>query len=610
MIVPLVLAHCALLCTALQSLQAHGASSPTDAVIARAGNVFVSEREFVERYEMLPGFGRHVASAVEARKTELLYSMIAEKLLAQDAEERHLDRDSVYRLAMLETRKLLARDALYKQEVIAKAAVSAAELRRGMHDALLRLTVRYLFFPAEDDARFVRNRMTHFEDFAALAVDTSYHALRDTATVVWGEADPAIEAAAYRLHEREISPVVQAGSGWYILTLASVLRNFDNASLPADRLRERVLDVLRRRKEKARLEEFAPQVLRGKRGYASGAALRRFGRAFEQAYAAPGGDSIIYLTPQRAAAIDSMLDGSLGDTLAVAGDRVWTAGDVLAMLTREGFGVHRTALRSIPARLSSELMGLVQRELMGEEALRRGLDTTADVRGQVAMWSSSFLSALDREAIAGGTAVSDAEIWATLRWEDSTVAVPQVRIRSLRTATYEQMESALEELSGGKSMDAVVRAWSADSEERSSGGLSEWFPVTARPPLGELASRLRAGERCGPFAYGGSPYFFELVGRKSAPLERDTSFARRYAAARKETLERKIRRAVTLRLAAMAHDLGVDIYSDRLKMIPVTRIPMMTFRILGFGGRMLAVPFVVPELDWLGEQGGKETIVP
>jgi hypothetical protein len=45
-------------------------------------------------------------------------------------------------------------------------------------------------------------------------------------------------------------------------------------------------------------------------------------------------------------------------------------------------------------------------------------------------------------------------------------------------------------------------------------------------------------------------------------------------------------------------------------MLDVTTIPMMTYRILGFGGRMLAVPFVVPELDWLDVNEPDQRIQP
>jgi|GEM_PF-929370 len=585
-------------------------AQPPEKVIARAGDFFISEKEFLERYELLPGFGRHARSHADARKLEVLYSIIAEKLLAQDAASRGLEGDSVLALALLETRKLLARDAMYKREVIAKSAVSPQEIATGIAEALLELTVRYVYFEKAEDAAFVRAQMRRYEDFRGLRIDSSFHALRDTATLVWGEAEPAIERAAYHLKKNEISPVVRAGTGYYILIVSGVRRNFTYASLASDVLRERVLTILRRRKEKARLEEFAPGILRGKTGYASPVPLNRLIAAFGKVYRRGARDSIVYLTPERAAAIDSICGPSLGDTLAVAGSRVWTTGDVVAMLTDQGFGVRRTALGSIPLRLNTELEGLVQRELMGEEALRRGLDTAADVRREVEVWRESFLASLDRERIAGETGVTDPDVWATLRWRDSSVAVPQVQLRELRTSTFAQMESAMDELAHGAPMEEVVKRWSGDPEARRTGGLTPYFPVTDRSPLGAIASGLRPGDRYGPVGLPGGPLYFEVAGKKEAPLDRDTSLARRFAGARKETLAMKQRRALTLRLAALAREKGVDVYEDRLRALQVTPIPMMTFRILGFGGRMLAVPFVTPELDWLDVDVRKENTVP
>jgi hypothetical protein len=86
--------------------------------------------------------------------------------------------------------------------------------------------------------------------------------------------------------------------------------------------------------------------------------------------------------------------------------------------------------------------------------------------------------------------------------------------------------------------------------------------------------------------------------------------ALRFAKAREEVTEKKGRRAITLSLAGLGKEKGVDVYFDRLKMLDVTSIPMMTYRILGFGGRMLAVPFVVPELDWLDVNEPDQRIQP
>jgi len=572
---------------------------PTGPVIARAGDMFVSEQEFLERYEMLPGFGRHRRSQAEAAKLELLYSIIAEKLLAQDAAAGGLERDTVVRLGTLETRKLLARDELYKKEVIQKVLITDREIDRAIAMALLRLSIRYIFFTKEEDARFIRAQMRGPSDMQRLRIDTSFHALRDTATLLWGDADVRIEEAAYHLKKGEVSPVVAAGDGFYILTVAGVGRNAYYAAMAPDVLRARVTTTIRRRKEHARLDEFLEEALHGKTGYAVPRVLGSLASALEKVYSEPGADSIVYLTPARETLLEDISASILRDTIAVAGNRVWSAGEFIVRLTGEGFGVVRTSLRSIPARLNTELMALVRRELMAQEALERGLDTLSDVRRQVGMWTDSFLASREREAIRKSVGVTDADVWSYLKSEDSSVAVPLVQVRDLLTHTFEQMEGAMDDLARGMSFADAVKKWSVDASARERGGLSPFFPVTSRSPVGSIASRMKTGERYGPVSVPDGVLYFELEGTKPTPRGADTSFATKFTRAREEAREKKARRAVTLRLAMLAKEKGVDVYADRVKMVAVSRVPMMTFRILGFGGRMLAVPFVVPELDWL-----------
>jgi parvulin-like peptidyl-prolyl isomerase len=598
-----------LVCALSGVSHAQTVSSP-GAVIARAGDIFVSEREFLERYEMLPAFGRHRRSQTETAKLELLYSIIAEKLLAQDAAAKGLDTSFPVRRGAAEIAKLLARDELYREEVLQKSGVSKKELERGLAASQIELLLRYVFFTREEDAQFIRKQMRRFDDFEGLRIDSSFHAVRDTATLIWGDADPGIEAAAYRLKRGEISPVTKAGSGWYVFTVSSVRKNFAYASMASDVLRDRVMQTLRRRKEHARLDEFAAAELRGGTGYAVARSLRVLASALTQVYREAAHDSVVYLTADRAAALERICAPSLQDTIAVAGDQFWSIGDVIGRLMRQGFGVVRTALPSIPVRLDAELMGLVQRELMAQRALRRGLDTIATVRRQVEMWRESLLALSERDAIRGGVTVSDPEVWAYLKWQDSSIVVPQVQIRELRTRSFEEMQGALDDLQHGMSLGEVVRKWSVDPSARSSGGLSSYFPVTERAPIGGIATRLALGERYGPLAVRGGVVYFELTGRKSAPVDRDSSTAIRFAKAREEVTEKKGRRAITLSLAGLGKEKGVDVYFDRLKMLDVTTIPMMTYRILGFGGRMLAVPFVVPELDWLDVNEPDQRIQP
>ncbi len=104
-----------LLALALWAVSARAADQE-EPLLGRAGEAPITERAFRERFELTPGLNRHRGARLETDKQEVLYSMIAEKLLAQEALARRLDADSLYQRALSEVTKLLARDALYRRE--------------------------------------------------------------------------------------------------------------------------------------------------------------------------------------------------------------------------------------------------------------------------------------------------------------------------------------------------------------------------------------------------------------------------------------------------------------------------------------------------------------
>ena len=80
------------------------------------------------------------------------------------------------------------------------------------------------------------------------------------------------------------------------------------------------------------------------------------------------------------------------------------------------------------------------------------------------------------------------------------------------------------------------------------------------------------------------------------------------AASAAHSLKRKKKLNVFIAKSAQQH--GYDIYEDRLKLLQVNNTPMMTYRILGFGGRMFAVPFVTRQVDWIGVDNPEKIPLP
>ena len=583
---------------------------PAGAVLARAGNVFVAEREFIERFELTPGLYRHRKPQLEQEKLLMLYSMVAEKLLAQEATARSLDTTARYRSGVADLTRLLVRDELYRQEVSARVQITPAELRQGVERARQRRLLRFWYFAQEEDARFVRSRVRTAGELDRLTLDPNVHVLSDTATVLWGDADEAIEQAAYALERNGVSPVVRAGDGFYILRLLLVDANPVVAGLPSATLRDRCESTLRVRKERVREAAFVESLLRDRQASSPPKTFRivadTIAHLFRERYVPP---QMAFSPEMRDAAL--VLLGSVGrDTLIVAGNRVWTVREALDQLVQRGFSVHGDTVRGVAARLYTVFREWTHQELLAQEGLARGLDRHADVIRRLAPWKDHYLAGMVQRRLHERLEVSDAEVFAYLQSIDTTVTVPMVRLRVLRTASMDQMDEAFRQMGQGRAFEDVVASTVTDERDRMMNGDTGFFPVTERPPLGFLASGLEAGQFYGPFRDSSGFVYMQLLEKKNARSIGDTTGAGRFAAAREEVRRMKERRTLSLFLARTAADRGVEIYQDRLSHINVTPIPMLAYRLLGFGGRMFDVPFVQPQLDWIDIDPPREVILP
>jgi hypothetical protein len=127
---------------------------------------------------------------------------------------------------------------------------------------------------------------------------------------------------------------------------------------------------------------------------------------------------------------------------------------------------------------------------------------------------------------------------------------------------------------------------------------------------GEIAMGLDSGEVYGPIPDSTGAVLIQLVGKRNAPSIADTAFASRLAQAKARLLRVRQQETVDRFLAQCAHRRGFELYADRLEQLSVTPLPMLSYRFLGFGGRMFQVPFVEEELEWLRTEPPEEVILP
>ncbi len=580
-----------------------------DPVIARTGDSFIRESEFLERFELTPGLNRQGKAQLEQEKLTVLYSLIAEKLLAQEARARGLDTLAAYRSVLDDLTRLLVRDELYRREVRGKVEVTPAEVTQGIRRARQQLLINFLYFPDEASARFVRSRVRSGRDFDSHRIDSSMQSLRDTATVIWGDADTTIEKAAYSLGPDDVSPVVRAGEGWYILRLRRAERNPVFSDMPPPALRERVVTKIRMRKERVREDEFVQALLHDRPSSSPPALFRSFAEALTSVLKRHFTPPSTILTVAMSDEVLNSLAGRGRDTLIFAGNTSWTVADAAVRLVARRFTVSGDSVRGVAARLYSVFQEWAEQELLAQEGMARGLDRSPDVQRQLAPWSDHYLAGMTERRIHEQTGLSDADVYAHMHSTDSSFSVPEVQVRLLQTATARGMQDAFQFMEQGGSFENAVRRYSSGAEAQQ-GGLLPFFPVTDRLPIGPIAARLDTGQFYGPLRDSSGFLYFQLVRRRNAPPLGDTTAAGKFARASHALLRMKQGRAVTLFTAQSAAERGFDIYIDRLKSLRVTPLPMLAYRFLGFGGRMFPVPFVSPKAEWLDVEPPREKILP
>lgn len=587
------------------------AADQEEPILGRAGEAPITERAFRERFELTPGLDRHRGARIETDKQEVLYSMIAEKLLAEEALARRLDADSLYQRALSEVTKLLARDALYRREVSDRVVITDADLQQGLRRARKELRVKFLFLEDSSDAAFIRSRIASASDFDRASLDSTLSAYRDTATILWGDADTTIEDAAYSLARGAVSKPLAAGQGYYIMTLERSSPNARFASLDVATQREQVLKVLRKRKEQVRTAEYLRTTLKEGPAYSPPATFKTFAREVGEVFAEKGSDPKgVQLTPEMGEQLRLRCSAILADTILVAGSTAWSVNQVTDLLVQRGFVIAGNAKRRAARRLYDVFWEWSSQDLLAQESLRRGLDRSPEVQRDLAPWRDHYLAAMMKARAAAGTDVTDEEVYRYLAGRDTAAPMPLVKVRELRTATLDAMSEALSALEQGMPFDAVVQRWTSDSEARGAKGVTPFFAITDRQPVGMLAARLQVGERYGPVRDSTGYVYFELLERRDSVTPGDTTAAAKFRDARAELMSLKARRQVSLFLAKTGQERGFEAYTDRLSRVQVSNVPMLTYRFLGFGGRMFAVPFVDPQVEWLTLEPPSDLVVP
>ncbi len=216
--------------------------------VAKVGKSAITLSEFKQSYEFNPYLDR--INDPDSAKKLLLYSMIAEKMLAQE-EAQHLGKDKARLDDLVEEYKREAMiEAFWKQIIIPKVKIDERELRKAYKKSKIKKVVRYLLFTDGKDAEkaydLIRRGMS-FEQVARLRGFVPEQIPVDTISFLG--ALPNIENQVFKMKVGQVSPPIKEGFYYFIVKLIDEKINLFTSEADFQQIRYSLLKRIKRRKE-------------------------------------------------------------------------------------------------------------------------------------------------------------------------------------------------------------------------------------------------------------------------------------------------------------------------------------------------------------------------
>ncbi len=379
-----------------------------ESTIAEVNGEAITVAEFTKEFLLRPKF--HPTSKGSQAVQEQYAQMLAEQLLAQEAQRRKLHRDRRLQQRLQWVRDQAMREQLYRTQVKEKVVVTDAELRQAFVRRHTILHVRQVVAPTEEEAWRLHARLQageKFEEVAHMLPGETGAAL----AVRWGELDPNLEEAAYSLKVGELSTPVKTGLGYHIITVEDVSRQALLTEEDFQAERRSLERIFRARKEDQAARAYAAGLLRGVEARVSGelfALLVNTARAALADTVPRLPARLPTLRDQELGKVTSALGERIHEPFVPMGDRQWSLGDFLRLV--EAMPLEERPHMHLAARFRQELQDLIRDQFLTEEAARQGLAKHPEVKAEVKRWRRILLAARMRSLLTDTLTLREEEL--------------------------------------------------------------------------------------------------------------------------------------------------------------------------------------------------------
>ncbi|MGB5849289.1 MAG: peptidylprolyl isomerase [Ignavibacteriaceae bacterium] len=579
-----------------------------DKPVARVGTKIITEREFLERYEFSPGLQRNNKSGTESSKLKFLYTIIAEKLWAQESSALGLDKLEVMKFSRDEFEKMFVRDALYKKEIAEKINISNDELLQAFYRNRNRLKVNFIFSEDESEIKNIYSMIIQGIVFdSVLIVRPEFDEQKEPWDVVYGQMDPAVEDSLYNLKVGECTAPILTPDGWYIFRLTNKIESMLNTAEDLQNSNLEAEKIIKARKSQKLHLKFFEEFFNDKKIDVNPALFEILVEKISTRFKWKRdnyriSDNNLYnLLAEDVNTIENEFGrDSLKLILIEFENDPHTLKQFIRILAFDGFASEDYEIQFVRKLLDTKTRQIIERELLAKEGFERGYNLLPEVQADVNMWTDNYLFQMLQNKFLDSVKVSDDEVYSYYKQLNEEEKYPQlINIIEILTDSMEIVDIIFQEIRDGKEFNELAKQYTKREWTKKNSGEFGFFPSSQFGEIGRIAVTMKIGEIYGPLKVPEGYSIFKLIDKRDSVTAASQSYEKVKDEYKRELLYLKSKLRMDSYTVDLAIKYGVGIDFGLLESIQVTNISSFALRKLGFGGKITAVPIVAPNVDWV-----------
>ena len=577
-----------------------------ESTVAQIGNEIITAKEFKLRYELSPYIPSDKNIDPDSIKYDFLYSLIAEKLWAKDAEEIGITNTDEFNFIFKPLEEMFVRDALFKIEISDKVLLSADDITNGILKSQTKLSSQIV---TSQDSSVIYNLYNKFKsnsNFDSLITNTK-NVTGNVFDITLGSLkDEEIEDSLYSLPINGFTSPIKSEVGWVIFIIKN--KTFTPIDLGNQQAIDNMKKVIRNRRIEKRYDEYLKEIL-------GGVTININPESFKLVYSEiweilktkrTVNDSTNYfeLSEYDFNKINFLLGSeNLNKQFFQLSDSEISIERFLSNLSFNGFHVTQLDSTIVLQKLNQKAKRFVEEQLITEEAYKRGLQFTPQVRNDLKIWQENYSAQLYFNNNLDSVIITDRDVYNY--YLDELVNASNIRLINIRLVSIsdlDEVSNIFELLKEGTNFGDLVKSYGKTDTLVNNEGVTGLKPVILLGYVGSVASDLNLNEVYGPIKRNNAYTILQVIERQESNDSLKLSFE-----SIKEQLRNDLRlKGLNERLKKITSNLAqqnnIKIYNDVVDKIQTSQIPMFVHRLMGFGGRIAGVPLTTPFSGWINEE--------